>query len=107
MNWVIKTKIVRFNQSLGVIPTLNNVGKFKKIQEELGIRMNKYKIRNEHVRGSVKVTPVTKKITEKRLKWYYGRYQKGKKTHAMRNVRCTSTRKETERKTENQVEILL
>ena len=28
------------------------------------------RIRNEHVRGSVKVAPVTKKITEKRLKWY-------------------------------------
>ena len=27
-------------------------------------------IRNEHTRGSVKVAPVTKKITEKRLKWY-------------------------------------
>ena len=30
----------------------------------------KDKIRNEHVRGSVKVAPVTTKITEKRLKWY-------------------------------------
>ena len=30
----------------------------------------KDKIRKEHVRGSVKVAPVTKKITEKRLKWY-------------------------------------
>ena len=30
----------------------------------------KDKIRNEHVRGSVKVAPVTKEITEKRLKWY-------------------------------------
>ena len=28
------------------------------------------KIRNEYVRGSVKVAPVTKKITEKRLKWF-------------------------------------
>ena len=28
----------------------------------------KYKVRNEHVRGSV--APVTKKITKKRLKWY-------------------------------------
>ena len=27
-------------------------------------------IRKEHERGSVKVAPVTKKITEKRLKWY-------------------------------------
>ena len=30
----------------------------------------KDQIRNEHVRGSVKVALVTKKITEKRLKWY-------------------------------------
>ena len=31
--------------------------------------MKKCKVRNEHVRGSVKVAPVTKKITEKMLKW--------------------------------------
>ena len=30
----------------------------------------KDKIWNEHVRGSVKVAPVTKKITEGRLRWY-------------------------------------
>ena len=30
----------------------------------------KYNTRNEHVRGSVKVAPVTKKITEKKVKWY-------------------------------------
>ena len=30
----------------------------------------KDKIRNEHVRRTVKVAPVTKKITEKMLKWY-------------------------------------
>ena len=30
----------------------------------------KDKIRNEFVRGSVKEAPVTKHITEKRLKWY-------------------------------------
>ena len=30
----------------------------------------KDKIRNEHVRRSVKVAPVAKKSTEKRLKWY-------------------------------------
>ena len=29
----------------------------------------KHKIRNEHLRGSVKVAPVTQKITEERLKW--------------------------------------
>ena len=30
----------------------------------------KDKIRNEHVRRSVKLAPVTQVITEKRLKWY-------------------------------------
>ena len=30
----------------------------------------KDKIRKERMRGSVKVTPVTKKIAEKRIKWY-------------------------------------
>ena len=30
----------------------------------------KDKIRNKHARGSVNVAPVTKKMTEKRLKWY-------------------------------------
>ena len=32
--------------------------------------IKKDKIRNEHVRGSVKVAPVTTKVTEKRLEWY-------------------------------------
>ena len=31
--------------------------------------MKNYIMRNQHVRGSVKVEPMTKKITEKRLKW--------------------------------------
>ena len=30
----------------------------------------KDQIRKEHVSGPVKVAPVAKKITEKRLKWY-------------------------------------
>ena len=97
----------------------------------------KDKIRNEHVRGSVKVEPVTTKMTEKRLKWYghvkrreeghvirrmldapvqgkrrRGRQtarwtcqEKGRRARAKKNVRCTSTRKETERKTDNQVDM--
>ena len=32
--------------------------------------IRKNKIRNENVRGSVKVTTVAKKIAEKRVKWY-------------------------------------
>ena len=54
--------------------------------------------------GSVKLPPVTKKITEKRLKWY-GRERRDE-GHVL-NVRCTSTRKERERKAENQVERLV
>ena len=97
----------------------------------------KDKIRNEHVRGSVKVAPVIKKITEKRLKLYgyvkrrderhvlrrmvdapspgtrrRGRQttrwtcqEKGRRARAKKNVRCTSTRKEMERRTDNQVDM--
>ena len=32
--------------------------------------MKNDEVRNEHVKGSVKVATVTEKITEKRLKWY-------------------------------------
>ena len=42
--------------------------------------------RTDFVRGSVKLVPVTKKMTEKRLKW--NGQEKG---HTMNNVRCTST----------------
>ena len=65
----------------------------------------KNKIINEHVRGTVKEAPLTtKKITEKRLT----RYENVKRRSALakKNGRFTSTRKETERKTENQVERL-
>ena len=39
----------------------------------------KHKIRNKHVRGPVKVAPVTKKITYKRLKWYVNMLKQRKK----------------------------
>ena len=52
----------------------------------------KDKMRSEHVIGSVKVAPVTKKMTEKRLKWY--RLDEGPIPRRTFNVRCTSTRKE-------------
>ena len=42
-------------------------------------------IRNEHVRGSVKVAPATKKITEKRLKWY-GHDKRGDEGHVPRRM---------------------
>ena len=80
----------------------------------------KDKIRKEHVRGSVEVSPVTKRITEKSLKWYghvksrdeghvlrrmldalvSTSKEKGRRACTKKDVRCTSTRKETERKTE-------
>ena len=46
---------------------------------------------------------MTKKITEKRIKWYGHVRRRDEGLRAKKNVRCTSTRKETERKTENQV----
>ena len=57
--------------------------------------LKKDKIRNEQVRGSVKVAPVTKKIPEKRL-WGMDMSEKGRRARAKKNVRFTSTRKETE-----------
>ena len=36
----------------------------------VGVESRRNKIRNEHVRGSVKVAPVTNKITENMLKRY-------------------------------------
>ena len=65
------------------------------------------KIRNEHVRGSLKVAPMPKKITEKTLKWYGHVKRRDEGACGKKNVRCTSTRNETERKTENQVERLV
>ena len=45
----------------------------------------KDKIRNKHVKGSVKVAPVTKKITEKRLMWY-GHVKRRDEGHALRRM---------------------
>ena len=60
----------------------------------------KDKIRNEHVRGSVKVASVAKitvvRTCEEEERWTWGK----------KNGRCTGTRKEMERKTENHEEIL-
>ena len=44
-----------------------------------------YMIRNEHAGGSVKVAPVKKKITEKRLKWY-GRVKRRDEGHVLRRM---------------------
>ena len=50
------------------------------------------KIRNEHIRGTTRVVQVSKKITEKRLKWY-GTYQANERgAHSEKNARCRHTR---------------
>ena len=54
------------------------------------------KIRKKHWRESEKVAPVTKKSTEQMLRTCQ---EKGRRAHAKKNVRCTSTRNEMERKT--------
>ena len=46
---------------------------------------NKDQIRNEHVRAPEKVAPVTKKITEKRLKWY-GYVKRRDEGHVLRRM---------------------
>ena len=45
----------------------------------------KHKIRNEHVTGPVKIAPVTKTITEKRLK-RYRHVQRRDKGHVLRRM---------------------
>ena len=60
-----------------------------------GVR-KKDNIRIEHVRGSVKVAPVTKKITEKMLRWY-GHVKRMDVLRRMLDA-PVGYRKETERK---------
>ena len=57
----------------------------------------KDRIRNGHVRESLKVAPVTKKIIEKRLNWYPDMLRDGTRARAEKNIRCTS-RQERDRK---------
>ena len=42
-----------------------------------------YNIRNEHIRGTTRVVQASKKITEKRLKWY-GHVRTMKEEHLVR-----------------------
>ena len=50
------------------------------------------KIRNEHIRGTTRVVQASKKITEKRLKWY-GHVRRMKEEHIVRRyARCGHTR---------------
>ena len=43
------------------------------------------KIRNEHIRGTARVVQASKKITEKRLKWY-GHVRRMKEEHIARRM---------------------
>ena len=61
---------------------------------------SKKKTNNEHVRRSVKVAQVSNDKEDHREKARVVR----RRARSKKNVRCTSTRKEIERKTENQVE---
>ena len=45
----------------------------------------KDKVRNEYVRGSLEVTPVTQNITDKRLKWY-GHVKRRDEWHVLRRM---------------------
>ena len=47
------------------------------------------KIRNEHIKGTTRVVQASKKITEKRLKWYGA--------HSEKNARCGNTREKKKR----------
>ena len=61
-----------------------DVNEIRRLRWMCGVT-KKDKIRNEHVRGSVKVASVTKKITEKRLMWY--RYVKSREEgHVLRRM---------------------
>ena len=42
----------------------------------------KDKIRNEHIRGTTKVAQASRKITERRLKWYGARHEDGRRSRS-------------------------
>ena len=53
------------------------------------------KIRNGHIRGTTRVVLASKKITEKRLKWY-GHVRRMKEEHIVRRMyRCGHTREKS------------
>ena len=66
----------------------------------------KDKIINEHVSRLVIVAPMTQKIPKKRLKVVRTYQEKRRTTRDKKHGRCTS-RKETDRNTENHIERLL
>ena len=56
------------------------------------------KIRNEHIRGTTRVVQASKKITEKRLKWYVRPCEENERgAHSEKNARCGHTREKKKR----------
>ena len=60
------------------------VNEMRMLRWMCGVTKNN-KIRNEHGRGYAKVAPVTKKITEKKLKWY-GHVRRRGKGHVLSRI---------------------
>ena len=64
----------------------------------------KDKIRNEHIRGTTKVVQASRKITERRLKWY-GHVMRIEEDHVVRRVMTKAIPgKKEERETKDKVE---
>ena len=64
----------------------------------------KDKIRNEHIRGTTKVVQASRKITERRLKWY-GHVMRMEEDHVVRRVMAKAIPgKGRERETKDKVE---
>ena len=61
-------------------------------------------IRNEHIRGSTRVTQASKKITRGRLSWYGHLLRKYDERHADESVENGYTRVNEDRTTENKME---
>ena len=51
----------------------------------MDVRTRRDKIRNDHIRGTTRVVQASKKITEKRLKWY-GHVSRMKDEHIVRRM---------------------
>ena len=63
----------------------------------------KDKIRNEHIRGTTKVVQASRKITERRLKWY-GHVMRMEEDHVVRSDGESDTGEKEERETKDKVE---
>ena len=63
----------------------------------------KDKIRNEHIRGMTKVVQASRKITERRLKWY-GHVMRMEEDHVVRRAGESDTGEKEEREPKDKVE---